>query len=295
MKLVENTDNIPAAFGGLFYLSLYLAGKLHVLDNRGEVWKTFVVLLPTLGAGLIAISRIMDARHHPFDVITGSLLGVLTAFCAYRQYFPPVSESWRKGRAYPIRSWATEPVGPLNSEREVARDQGVEPMRTPTVRLDEEQPNVEHSVPDVGPNIGSDADSRNVFHHQISGTDSLHQQEHSAQRTGPSSNYSTAFDPRQPSNPFSTSGSRRGRADGYWSASSSENDGDENGYELQPRYHLNDPPPPMFAEPTELQPSSLDMDNYMPYNSDDYRQVSHPQTLAHSNLPAPPVYETVEH
>ena len=93
------------AWAGLFYLSLYLMGKLHVLDSRGEVWKTFVVLIPSLGAALIAGSRIMDARHHPFDVITGSLLGIATAWAAYRQYFPPLSDFRAKGRAYPIRTW----------------------------------------------------------------------------------------------------------------------------------------------------------------------------------------------
>ena len=76
IAFLTTPDGLAAAFGGLFYLSLYLAGKLHVLDERGQVWKCFVVLTPSLGAGLVAISRIMDARHHPFDVITGSLLGV---------------------------------------------------------------------------------------------------------------------------------------------------------------------------------------------------------------------------
>ncbi|PGH28012.1 hypothetical protein AJ80_00267 [Polytolypa hystricis UAMH7299] len=94
-----------ASFAGLFYLSLYLAGKLHLMDNRGEVWKTWIVMIPTLGAALIATTRIMDARHHPFDVISGSMLGILCAYISYRQYFPPISESWRKGRAYPIRTW----------------------------------------------------------------------------------------------------------------------------------------------------------------------------------------------
>ncbi|KAI4747207.1 PAP2-domain-containing protein [Aureobasidium sp. EXF-8845] len=54
-----------SSFAGLFYLSLYLAAKLHIWDSRGEVWKIFVVIIPTLGAALIAASRIMDARHHP--------------------------------------------------------------------------------------------------------------------------------------------------------------------------------------------------------------------------------------
>lgn len=100
------------AFAGLFYLSLYLAAKLHVLDNRGEVWRTTIVLIPTLAASCIAMSRIMDARHHPFDVLFGSAMGILVAWAAYRQYFPPVGESWNKGRAYPIRTWGTEMKGP---------------------------------------------------------------------------------------------------------------------------------------------------------------------------------------
>lgn len=70
------------------------------------------MIIPTIGAGLIAASRIMDARHHPFDVITGSLLGVACAWGAYRQYFPPVGETWRKGRAYGIRTWGRQPVPP---------------------------------------------------------------------------------------------------------------------------------------------------------------------------------------
>ena len=121
-----------SSWGGLFYLSLYLAGKLHLLDHRGEVWKTFIVLVPTLGAALITVSRIEDARHHPFDVITGASLGTLCAYVAYRQYFPPLHEVWRKGRAYPIRSWGTTPLPPAGArgEDEMARDRGREPLRS---------------------------------------------------------------------------------------------------------------------------------------------------------------------
>jgi membrane-associated phospholipid phosphatase len=94
-----------SSFAGLFYLSLYLAAKLHVLDQRGEVWRTVVVLLPTIVAACVAMSRIMDARHHPFDVLFGSALGILCGWASYRQYFPPVSHVWEKGRAYPMRTW----------------------------------------------------------------------------------------------------------------------------------------------------------------------------------------------
>lgn len=47
-------------------------------------------------------------RHHPFDVITGSMLGIMCAWIAYRQYFPAVTETWRKGRAHPIRTWGRD-------------------------------------------------------------------------------------------------------------------------------------------------------------------------------------------
>lgn len=100
------------AFGGLAYLSIYLAGKLHISDNRGEVWKTVIVLIPLLAASMVSISRIMDARHHPFDVLSSAILGIFVAWVAYRQYFPSLSKPWKKGRAYPIRSWGRDPPHP---------------------------------------------------------------------------------------------------------------------------------------------------------------------------------------
>lgn len=111
-----------AAFAGLFYLSLYLAAKLHVLDQRGEVWRTVIVLIPSLAAAMIAGSRIIDARHHPFDVMFGSALGILVAWASYRQYFPPVSHTWEKGRAYPMRTWGValrRPDGMLGTDGQV--------------------------------------------------------------------------------------------------------------------------------------------------------------------------------
>lgn len=56
----------------------------------------------------------MDARHHPFDVITGGILGFVVAWASYRQYFPPLTETWKKGRAHPMRTWGTD-----STEREL--------------------------------------------------------------------------------------------------------------------------------------------------------------------------------
>jgi diacylglycerol diphosphate phosphatase / phosphatidate phosphatase len=68
----------------------------------------------------------MDARHHPFDVLFGSAMGILVAWGSYRQYFPPVGNSWLKGRAYPIRTWGKE-MKTLNEPEGIA----MEPLRQP--------------------------------------------------------------------------------------------------------------------------------------------------------------------
>ena len=47
---------------------------------------------------------------------------MVVAWCAYRQYFPPISESWHKGRAHPIRAWGTEPQNPHRDYRDMSRD-----------------------------------------------------------------------------------------------------------------------------------------------------------------------------
>ena len=70
-----------------------------------------IVLVPTLGAALVAGTRIMDARHHAFDVIFGALLGMVIAWIAYRQYFPSISDFRAKGRAYPMRTWGNIKTG----------------------------------------------------------------------------------------------------------------------------------------------------------------------------------------
>lgn len=148
-----------AAFAGLFYLSLYLSGKLHIMDNRGEVWKTVIVMVPSLGAALIAISRIVDARHHPFDVIAGSLLGIAVAWASYRQYFPSISEPMKKGRAHPIRSWGTRteehPHSKLVEERD-GDEEDAEDVEIPThgQRFAQHQQSGSVGAPQIPPDEG---------------------------------------------------------------------------------------------------------------------------------------------
>ena len=212
-----------------------------MLDQRGEVWKSFVVMIPTLGAALIAVSRIMDARHHPFDVISGSLLGVAMAYVSYRQYFPPVSESYRKGRAYSIRSWASEPRDPRPEKREVSKDQGVEPLRTNTLRADEEQPEAAFKAPRMPSRQTSYAEPEgNVFRQQISKSQRLRQAEFNHRPALSASSTEQEFHNRIPS--FSRINSTRGRqrnSSGDWSSSSSDHVLNDDEFELQPRRGLS--------------------------------------------------------
>lgn len=120
------------------------------MDNRGEAWKTLLVMIPSLAATLVAVSRIMDARHHPFDVITGSLLGIICACISYRQYFPSLNEPWKKGRAYPIRTWGRDPVGPVETVRLVGTDGSTAALRNPEEERLNEAPQSKTTGSDAG-------------------------------------------------------------------------------------------------------------------------------------------------
>ncbi|KAL8872505.1 MAG: hypothetical protein Q9174_001876 [Haloplaca sp. 1 TL-2023] len=223
-----------SAFAGLFYLSIYLAAKMHVLDNRGEVWKTFIVLIPTLAAALIAISRIMDARHHPFDVISGSLLGIGVAWAAYRQYFPPVTDSWKKGRAYPIRTWASEPKRP--EDRDLIRE--------------------EHA--DLVQEAVAPGREDNVFREQVRRSQNQRQTE-SRGHIEQSSSSSLDLEGNRTRKPVPLTRPQPRRVPSGWSSASESDDREQ--YEMQPqlREHQDPSPEPTHQQATVgLGPSTVD-------------------------------------
>jgi len=80
------------SFAGLSFLTLFIAGKVHLWDRVGSGIKAWFTIVPMTGAALVAISRTMDYRHHATDVLAGSLLGIGIAYMSYRQYFPPLNE-----------------------------------------------------------------------------------------------------------------------------------------------------------------------------------------------------------
>ncbi|KAF9574735.1 hypothetical protein EC968_005740 [Mortierella alpina] len=81
------------SFGGLGYLSMYLAGKLHLFDERGHSYKSIVVLAPLIVAALVATSRVDDYRHHWHDVTVGAIIGATFAIFSYRQYYPSLASA----------------------------------------------------------------------------------------------------------------------------------------------------------------------------------------------------------
>lgn len=229
------------AFAGLFYLSLYLAAKLHVLDSKGEVWKSFIVMAPTIAAAVIAGSRIMDARHHPFDVLFGSALGLLVAWGSYRQYFPPLSETWRKGRAYPIRAWGRQPIAPEQLTLRIDGDsEPLRPLRRPT---DEERGASSGFSTQTTVAGGSGEHDSNVFRQQINQSQRRRQEQgqefgvqHSDTMNSTISNKVRGYQNQMPgSSPFGADAVRRNDTYDY---SSSE---DEGNYELQQTYTLSAP------------------------------------------------------
>ncbi|RAH40193.1 phosphatase PAP2 family protein [Aspergillus brunneoviolaceus CBS 621.78] len=102
------------AFGGLTYLTLWLCAKLSIgfpylahsplsqdlqrqerstIRRQGAappVYLLIIVFVPIAVAFFIAASRWFDYRHHGFDIIFGSVMGIVFAWIGFRLYQLPV-------------------------------------------------------------------------------------------------------------------------------------------------------------------------------------------------------------
>ncbi|CAK9870742.1 unnamed protein product [Sphagnum jensenii] len=86
-------------FSGMGYLSLYLAGKLAVINQKYHPWKFLTIFLPLLVATFVGISRINDYHHHWTDVLVGAIMGLGVACFCYRQFFPSL---WDENASRPF-------------------------------------------------------------------------------------------------------------------------------------------------------------------------------------------------
>ncbi len=64
-----------------------MMGQFRVFDGHGMVIKMATALAPIFLAIPVAISRVVDNRHHWEDVIAGSALGIIAAIIVYPMFF----------------------------------------------------------------------------------------------------------------------------------------------------------------------------------------------------------------
>jgi membrane-associated phospholipid phosphatase len=67
----------------------------HSLPPRNEaaappIWLLILVFIPVGVAFFVSVSRWFDYRHHGFDIISGSLIGIFTAWFGFRWYHLPI-------------------------------------------------------------------------------------------------------------------------------------------------------------------------------------------------------------
>ena len=87
------SGHASSSFGGLAFISLFMAGQLRLFDGAAHLERLLASLLPSILAMLISISRIVDHRHHWDDVLVGSLIGIACALSSYHFYFPSLWSS----------------------------------------------------------------------------------------------------------------------------------------------------------------------------------------------------------
>ena len=82
------------AFAGLGYLAIYLFAHLRIqsLRRRASYWKMGFVFLPVLFATYLTSTLVLGYHHHGYDVIFGSLIGIVMAFFSYRMVFSSIHD-----------------------------------------------------------------------------------------------------------------------------------------------------------------------------------------------------------
>lgn len=100
MKLKLAITSFPsghstAAWAGFGFLFLWMNAKLKVwADHRPAFWKLSLTLLPLLVSVCIACSLTIDAAHNWYDIVAGSVIGIVMSLAAYRASYAAVWD-WR--------------------------------------------------------------------------------------------------------------------------------------------------------------------------------------------------------
>lgn len=92
-EVMEGRKSFPSghssfSFCSMGFLSIWLCGRLRVMSrDRGEGLRVMACVLPLLLASVVAMSRCCDNHHHWEDVVVGSVIGFVSSYVCYRQYY----------------------------------------------------------------------------------------------------------------------------------------------------------------------------------------------------------------
>ncbi len=80
------------SFCGMYYLSLYIHGKLRTYENNkignNRLYMILLGYSPLIISFSVGIGRILSHNHHPLDVFVGAILGITTSNIFYYTHFP---------------------------------------------------------------------------------------------------------------------------------------------------------------------------------------------------------------
>lgn len=90
--ILEGRKSFPSghasfSFAGLTFATLYAIRELNILGGVFFAHRALYAAAPVSFASLIAGSRIVENWHHWEDVLAGSFLGIIIAYCTFRLYF----------------------------------------------------------------------------------------------------------------------------------------------------------------------------------------------------------------
>ena len=101
------SGHATSAMATLFFLTLYLLGKLRPFDEEfgdGFLFQFVIVIAPTFLGIYVSATRIVEHQHFFEDVIVGWAIGIFFAFTSYCLVFYPPIWHLLDGRPKPKRS-----------------------------------------------------------------------------------------------------------------------------------------------------------------------------------------------
>ncbi|CAG8445260.1 11761_t:CDS:2 [Ambispora leptoticha] len=75
------------AFAGWLFFTLYINGKAKPWSGGAHFWKVLILLVPLAFAAWISLTRVIDFHHFPYQIVLGSIIGIMSSLIAFRLNF----------------------------------------------------------------------------------------------------------------------------------------------------------------------------------------------------------------